>query len=239
MNKRTIPIVFCIALLIGIGIVAQSRVTDGLMLYVAPSTVADYKSMAEGEVQNLAKVRAQIKTETEKLDEYEQSLNDAEQQRILDNINADYFKYGIYTGKIAVKGPGVIVTVDDASRDLFEGEDINNLIVHDEDIFMIINELKRAGAEAISVNGQRILADTSISCAGYTVRINGVTYARPFEIKAIGNARKMSSVLLGPEGYGTNLKEWGVIFKLKTADEIVIEGSDAVDTSVNKYSKAV
>ncbi len=239
MNKRTICIMFCIALLVGVGIIAQSRVTDGLMLYVAPSTVEDYKSMSEGEIQNLANVREQIATETAKLNEYEKSLNDAEKQKILDNINDAYIKYGIYMGKLPVKGPGVIIIVDDGRRELLEGEDINNLIVHDQDIFMIINELKRAGAEAISVNGQRILSDTSISCAGYTVRINGVTYARPFEIKAIGNARKMSSVLLGPEGYGTNLKDWGVIFKLATSDEIFIDGSNDADNQLNKYSKAL
>ncbi|MDD2217627.1 MAG: DUF881 domain-containing protein [Eubacteriales bacterium] len=239
MNRRTIIIIFSIALLVGIGIVAQSRVTNGLMLYVAPSTVQDYRAMAEGEKQNLENVQNRINDAKEKLQDYEENLYNQESKDILENISDEYIKYGIYSGRLSVHGPGVIITVDDGNRELFDGEDINNLLVHDEDVFMIINELKRAGAEAISVNGQRILSDTSISCSGYTVRINGVTYARPFKIQAIGNARKMSSILLGPEGYATNLKEWGVIFKIKTSDEIIIEGNSDVDNYVYKYSKTI
>lgn len=239
MKRRTIIIIFTISLLVGMGIVMQSRVTNGLMLYVAPSTVQDYKTMAEGEQQNLENIQGRIADANEKLQNYEDNLDNQENQDIIDNINDEYMKYGIFSGRLSVAGPGVILTVDDGNRELFLGEDINNVLVHDEDIFIIINELKRAGAEAISVNGQRILHDTSISCSGYTVRINGVTYARPFEIQAIGDARKMTSMLLGPEGYGTYLKEWGVIFKIKTADEIVIEGTADVDRYVYKYSKTI
>lgn len=239
MNRATMAIIFFFCIFVGAGIIAQANVTNGMMLYVAPSAIEDYKIMTEGEKQNLSNVQEQINEAKEKLNEYEKNLHDEETQDILSNIEAEYMKYAMYTGKASVKGPGVIITIDDGDRDLFEGEDTNNVIVHDEDIFMVINELKRAGAEAISVNGQRILQDTSISCAGYTVRINGVTYARPFEIKAIGNARKMSSILLGPAGYGTNLKEWGVIFQLKTSDEITIFGSDDIDSYTNKYLKTV
>jgi uncharacterized protein YlxW (UPF0749 family) len=138
-------------------------------------------------------------------------------------------------GLTDVHGPGVIVTVDDATRDLFENEDINNVLVHDSDILIIINDLRRNGAEAISVNGQRIIDKSSISCSGYTIRINGVTYARPFEIRAIGDAKRMASALVSPEGYGTSLKQWGIQFEVAVSDDITI---GRYNGSLNIYNYA-
>jgi uncharacterized protein YlxW (UPF0749 family) len=90
------------------------------------------------------------------------------------------------------------------------------------DILTIINELNRSGAEVLAVNGQRIVNDTSISCSGYTIRINDQFFARPFEIKAIGDSKRMAAVLIGPEGYGTLLQDYGVIFKVTIKDDMTI-----------------
>ena len=82
--------------------------------------------------------------------------------------------------------------------------------------------MKKNGAEAISVNGERLIATSSVICSGYTVEINGARYARPFTIKAIGDATKMTSSLIDPEGYGTSLKNWGVLFDIQLSDEIFV-----------------
>jgi Uncharacterized protein conserved in bacteria len=128
----------------------------------------------------------------------------------------------LISGSTDVHGEGVIVFIDDGTRDLTEGEDPNVVLVHDMDILTIINDLNNSGAEVISVNGQRITNTTSISCSGYTIRINDQFFARPFEIKAIGDSKRMAAILVGPEGYGTLLKDYGVIFKLKIKDDIKI-----------------
>ncbi len=130
--------------------------------------------------------------------------------------------YKLISGETAVQGEGVIVLVDDGTRDLFEGEDPNSVLVHDMDILTIINELNRSGAEVLSVNGQRIANNTSISCSGYTIRINDQFFARPFEICAIGDSKRMVAALIGPEGYGTLLEDYGVLFKVTIEDELVI-----------------
>ena len=63
-------------------------------------------------------------------------------------------------------------------------------IIHDEDLLRVLNELCAAGAEAISINDQRIVATTEVRCAGPTVSVNNVRSAPPYVIKAIGNPKK-------------------------------------------------
>lgn len=68
------------------------------------------------------------------------------------------------------------------------------------DILKIVNELKNAGAEAISINGQRVILTTSIICGGNTININGERIGSPFEIKAIGLPESLAN-LKRPGGY--------------------------------------
>ena len=58
--------------------------------------------------------------------------------------------------------------------------------LHDIDVLSVVNELINAGAEAISINDQRWVANTAISCRGNTIDINGERIGAPFVIKAIG-----------------------------------------------------
>ena len=118
-------------------------------------------------------------------------------------------------------GPGVEIVLDDGVRELHPWEHPNDLLVHDLDLLYVINDLKEAGAEIISVNGQRIVDTSSITCSGYTVRINDRFYGKPFRINAIGDGSRMSAALIGPGGYGTLLKEY-VIFKIAISDDIKI-----------------
>jgi len=71
---------------------------------------------------------------------------------------------------------------------------ISKALVHDEDLREIINDLKNSGAEAISINDQRIVSTTAIICSGSVVTINGVKLNSPFEIKAIGNKSSLGAI---------------------------------------------
>lgn len=64
------------------------------------------------------------------------------------------------------------MTMDDSKKDM--GGDKNAYLVHAEDILKVVNELFVAGAEAVSVNGQRIVAQSGITCAGSVITVNGV-----------------------------------------------------------------
>ncbi|MBE6035178.1 MAG: DUF881 domain-containing protein [Clostridiales bacterium] len=225
MRKRMIWVAFIVCTIIGIGLACQMKISDGQRLYVSPKTIEDYKITINSEKEEIKKLQAMVEETEEKLTNYQMAEQPGEQSQeaFEQSLSDEVEKYKIASGKVQVKGAGVEVVVDDGTRELYLGEDVNNLLVHDMDIVMIINELNRCGAEAVSVNGQRITANTAISCSGYTVRINGEVYARPFKIRAIGDGKRMAAALVDPDGYGTSLKNWGVQFEVRLKDDITID----------------
>ena len=100
-------------------------------------------------------------------------------------------KYEIILGLTKVQGEGVTITVADNNEQKdnssFASINNSNYLVHDGNLVAIINELKIAGAEAISINGKRIVNSTSINCAGNVIQINGEKVGSPFVINAIGD----------------------------------------------------
>lgn len=217
-------LIFLICIVVGFGFVLQTRVTEGQRLYVSAKAIDDYKTTIESEKQTVERTKTLIKEAKEQLEIYEGEDNASQsgKSQITSQIEEQRKLYGMYSAAFDLEGPGVIIKIDDGTRDLFEGEDINNVLVHDADILLIINDLKKNGAEAITVNGERLVANSSVICSGYTVEINGVRYARPFEIKAIGDGKRMASSLLSLGGYGTSLKNWGVIFEIELSDKVFI-----------------
>jgi hypothetical protein len=115
----------------------------------------------------------------------------------------------ILAGITAVEGPGVIVTLRDSPKRPLKGrrpEIQANYTVHDSDVRNIVNELFAAGAEAVSVNGQRIVATSSIRCVGPVMLVNSVHISMPIEIKAIGNADVLGKALTPRGGVAGNLQ---------------------------------
>lgn len=134
-------------------------------------------------------------------------------------INAQWEEAKLYAGLSDVKGDGIILTLNDAlEKDpLFEGANL----LHDRDIYTVINELKRGGAQAISINNERILSTTEIMCAGPTIRANRNRYAVPFEIKAIGDPKRLYSTFIESEIY-TEMKWANKRVEIKKANDIKI-----------------
>ncbi|MDN5344294.1 MAG: hypothetical protein PWQ18_405, partial [Clostridia bacterium] len=62
-----------------------------------------------------------------------------------------------------------------------------NFIIHDKNVLYLVNELRAAGAEAIAVNGQRIVTNSDIRCVGTVIMVNSTRLAPPYEVQAIGN----------------------------------------------------
>ena len=94
---------------------------------------------------------------------------------------------GALAGLTSVEGGGVQVTLSDSTQTNNLTENANAYVIHDLDILQVINELRDAGAEAISLNGERVVSTSEVRYAGSTVSINNNRYAAPFVIKAIGD----------------------------------------------------
>ena len=135
-------------------------------------------------------------------------------------------KNNILLGSTDVTGGGVIIHLED-SIDL----------VHDLDIITIVNELKNAGAEAISINDQRIVTTTAITCDGNVILINGQKIGTPFTILAIGYPEKLMGALSRPGGYIELLNEDGVYADIRKSSNIKIPKYSGVITY--KYMRNV
>jgi len=129
----------------------------------------------------------------------------------------------IALGTVAVKGPGVVIELSDSTRRSNEGFGGDSpFVIHDFELLQITNELWCAGAEAVSLNGERLTIGSAISCSGPLIRVNNVTVGAPFVFKAIGDKDKLVSALNIRGGVldGLRVLQFGV--KLTPMDEVVI-----------------
>lgn len=98
-----------------------------------------------------------------------------------------------------VHGPGLVVTLEDAQRDANgrfpRDASPDDLVVHQQDIQAVLNALWSAGAEAIQMQDQRLIATSVPRCVGNTLLLNGRTYSPPYTITAIGNSAEMQAAL--------------------------------------------
>lgn len=127
-----------------------------------------------------------------------------------------------FSGLVPLKGPGVIVTLNDSTLPRMPGENPNNYILHDEDVLKVINELKAAGAEALAINGQRLIDRSEIRCIGPTVTINGVPTATPVVITAIGEPAVLESGLNMRGGVAESLRQWAIEVSVRTEVQVTV-----------------
>ncbi|MDX6327049.1 MAG: hypothetical protein QOK15_3403 [Nocardioidaceae bacterium] len=128
-------------------------------------------------------------------------------------------------GLTAVEGPGVTVTLQDAPKAVQEsaGTQVANAIVHQQDIQAVANAMWVGGAEAMTIQGQRVVSTTGIKCVGNTVLLHGVTYSPPYVISAIGDVASMRvSISTNPyiRAYLQAVREWQLGWDLQTEDRI-------------------
>jgi uncharacterized protein YlxW (UPF0749 family) len=118
-------------------------------------------------------------------------------------------------GLTAVRGPGVAVTLDDSNiRNIPASSDPNAYLVHEFDVRDVVNVLWLGGAEAISVNDERIVGNTSVYCVGSTVMVNTTRLSPPYVIRAIGEPGILVEVLRNPS-YLTSLRQKGERYGIK------------------------
>ena len=220
-NKKVVAIVLgimCLALTAGICI--QIRTVNGTNTEVSNNyeennlraEVLRYKERYENKYKELEKVEEELEKEREN-----SVQNDSELQSIEEQITQGNKIIGLSE----VTGPGVVVTLADSKKDISASLDPSSLLVHDMDVLSVINELKNAGAEAISINDQRIVPTTGIICGGNIIDINGQKVGAPFEIKAIGLPGQLAA-LERTGGYLELLKSYSIEVSLKKSNNITI-----------------
>ena len=208
-NKKAIALVLgimCFALTSGICIqvktvknanIASSRNYEENNLR---AEVLKYKEKYDNLIKETEKVDLQLQEQIESATKNNSELEDAKNQ-ISDGNKM--------IGLTEVTGPGVIITIADSEIDSTSVLNTSDLLIHDIDLLKVVNELKNAGAEAISINNQRIILTTPIICGGNIININGERIGSPFEIKAIGSPEALAN-LSRPGGWLSKLEERGI-----------------------------
>ncbi|NLV89173.1 MAG: DUF881 domain-containing protein [Tissierellia bacterium] len=139
------------------------------------------------------------------------------------NILLEDIQYNkIHSGQTSLEGPGIVIKMYDNPAERYFGFDLNEDVIHDVDILNIINDLRIAGAEAISINNERVLSTSEIKCGGPVIRINGRSSATPFIIKAIGDPKVLYAAVNAPGTYGDLLKIYEIGFETTIEDSIYI-----------------
>jgi uncharacterized protein YlxW (UPF0749 family) len=129
-------------------------------------------------------------------------------------------------GLTVMRGPGVVVTLDDSSaRNLPASSDPNAFLVHDYDLRDVINVLWLAGAEAIAVNDERDVSNTSVYCVGSTVMVNTTRLSPPYVVRAIGEPASLAETLHNPS-YLTTLRQkverYGIKFQVAQSPKMTL-----------------
>ncbi len=143
-------------------------------------------------------------------------------------------------GYTDVEGPGVILILEDSNYSEEAYENPNDLIIHDRDIDIVVDELRQAGAEAISVNDNRVIFNvTTFKCIGPVVKINEEKITSPFIIKAIGNRKFLEASINGPDSYCELLSGYGINVDVNTSINVKIKKYDSIIKSKYINNKEV
>jgi len=138
----------------------------------------------------------------------------------LQALKAELDRQRLLAGLVPVQGPGVKVTLDDSEAMVPLGADANIYIIHEHDLRDIVNLLWMAGSEAVAINDERLVGNSSIYCVGSTVMVNDTRLSPPYVIRAIGNPRVQQDYLRNPS-YLNEMKEKARLYGLKFEIEAV------------------
>ncbi|MFV9509982.1 DUF881 domain-containing protein [Tepidibacillus sp. LV47] len=186
---------------------------------------------------NLKKENKQLEEQIREVEDEIQRIEKKAQtdQNELAEIHETLNNTRMLAGFMDVEGPGIIVTLNDSKKAKEISGDVSSYIVHEQDLRRVVNELFASGAEAVSVNGERMIATSTITCVGPTILVNSIKKAPPFEIKAIGDPDTLLSGLEMPGGVLQTLRNWEIQITTEKKDKIVIP-SYVGTTNSNKLS---
>jgi uncharacterized protein YlxW (UPF0749 family) len=170
------------------------------------------------------KMREEVTNLRAENDKLQQALGDRNSSGKVLNDAIEQAK--AFAGLTELQGPGVRVTLLDSHKSMANGLQGNDSIIHDTDVLKVTNELFAAGAEAIDVNGHRVVTTSSFRCVGPVIHVDGVPVASPITIRAIGDSATL-------EG-GLNLP-MGVLAEIRTTDPGMVQIEQVKDMRITAY----
>ena len=175
---------------VGAGALLVTSAVNSAGTDLRPGQYADLADLAQQETDRVAALQDRVAALTSEVEQLSGQLDTGAMSRVQEEIDALAGPAGL----TSVEGPGLTVTLDDAPESIRESageEQLKETIVHQQDIQAVANAMWAGGAEAMTLQGQRVVSTTGIKCVGNTVLLHGVTYAPPYVISAIGDPEEM------------------------------------------------
>ena len=161
-------------------------------------------------VERPAELRDLVQNEANKIDKLENNLIDIQTE--IEEITNGTARSEIQSTQVKIEqlspiagftsmvGPGLVITLNDAPQvDLSipenERPDVNDLLIHQEDVQSVVNALWAGGAQGVSLMGKRVIATSAVKCVGNTLLLHGKVYSPPFRIEAVGDVTKLTKSL--------------------------------------------
>lgn len=226
--KNHIPIIL-VSVLLGIILSIQYKTVD-----VSQAQGALPTQRAQDLANELKKLQGEKEAQENRINELESKIEQYELEGVgtskyAENLYNDAMRYRTLAGYVDLKGPGIILEINDPSNDINFSEGYYSIVDELELILQIISILNAADAEAISINEQRYTSFTEIVRAGEHIEINGVSNNSPIVIKAIGNPDILESALAIKRGIVWQLRNYNYIVDLSKEEDIIIPSYNKVE----------
>jgi uncharacterized protein YlxW (UPF0749 family) len=170
------------------------------------------------------KMSEEVKSLRNENDKLQKALGDRSSSTKVLNEGIEQAK--AFAGLTELQGPGLKVTLADSRKDPPNKFVAGNYIIHDTDVLKVTNELFASGAEAIELNGHRVVTTSSFRCVGPVINVDGVPISSPIAIRAIGDPATL-------EG-GMNLP-LGVLSEIRQSDPAMVQIEQVKDMRIAAY----
>lgn len=209
VNKATYISISMVALFLGLMVALQIRTSTSVEQGVPVDRVQELtieKKQVERDLAQLSEESLDLQFKLEEAGKSHTAATGA--------LEDELFKNKLYGGLVPVEGQGVEVLLSNQ-----EGSYYN---IKDDDLLKVLNDLRGAGAEAIAINDQRILATSEVRLAGSHINVNLARLSPPYRVVAIGPSSTLKSSLELRGGLQEYLTDLGVLVTIESKDRVLV-----------------
>jgi len=196
-----------------------------------PERITDLASVVSSERRDAESLQARIAQLHDDVQRLTDEINDPQVEDTLAEVDALKGPAGLEP----VSGEGITVTLADSPESVSETSQKPSfyLVVHQQDIQAVVNAMWLGGADAVTIQGQRVISTTGIKCSGNVVRLHGIPYGQPYVISAIGDQDALFSAILDSHylqtyRYQSTLPDVQIGWDLQLEDHVRAPGYDGL-----------
>lgn len=210
------------SIILGIVLAQQIKIVNNMYLQgLTPNQRANELTLQLDAVKN---EKLQLEKDLEDVVNQLKAIEEAESKEnaLIKQLKDEITAYETFAGLTDVVGSGVVITLNEPQTEQVGAYEVS--LVYDFELFLrLINELNSAGAEAISVNDQRIIGTTEIRAAGNHINVNTVPLSPPYVVEAIGNTTTLEGAVNQRFGIVSQIRDLGYIVDVDVNDYVEIE----------------